>query len=149
MKKFIAFAFILLCILSAVGCSKDPIDTTKPVFETENITRITLFSVPHHPDGVEVPHVYMDEITAWIGTFTIGKVVDGLLDPGTNTTSFRLEYADGTIIESGVNTITIDGITYSMKQDSPPKCFHILLANNEILNGTLDGGADIGLDATP
>jgi len=47
------------------------IDGEKPVFETDNISGITLYAVPNHLDGVRVPDEYMDEIAAWIGTFRI------------------------------------------------------------------------------
>ena len=86
-------------------------------------------AIPYHADGVVVPSEYMDEITAWIGTFTIDKETGDKLDPGTNTFSFRLEYSDGTIVESGANTTTIDGITYYMKQERAPECFNALFTS--------------------
>ena len=131
MKKLIAFVLALVCVLGLVGCSNNSVDTTKHVFETENICKITLFAVPNHADGVVVPSEYMDEITAWIGTFTIDKEAGDILDPGTNTFSFRLEYSDGTIVESGVNTTTIDGITYYMKQERTPECFNALFTGGK------------------
>lgn len=131
MKKIISFVLVLFCLLGFVGCSKNSIDSAKPVFETDNISKITLFAVPNHTGGVVVPSEYMDEITAWIGTFTVDKEAGDILDPGTNTFSFRLEYSDGTIVESGVNTTTIDGITYYMQQERTPECFDSLFAENE------------------
>ncbi len=128
MKKMMLIALVLACLLGLSGCSEHLIDTTKPVFETEKIDRITLFAVPSHTEGIEVPSEYMDEITAWIGTFTIDKKADDLLPPGTNTFAFRIEYADGTIVESGVNATTIGGITYYMKQGQAPECLDTLLA---------------------
>ncbi len=73
----------------------------------------------------------MDDITTWIGTFTIDKKAGDLLDPGTNTFSFRIEYSDGTIIESGVNTTTIDGVTYYMKHEKAPECYDALFSDIE------------------
>lgn len=131
MKKLIALVLASVCLLGLVGCSKNSVDTTEPVFETEKISRITLFAVPNHADGIVVPSEYMDEITAWIGTFTIYKEAGDLLDPGTNTFSFRLEYSDGTIVESGVNTTIIDGTTYYMKQERAPECFDALFAEDK------------------
>ena len=104
MKKLMAFVLAGVCVLGLVACSDHSIDTTKPVFETENIQRITLFCVPNHTGSIEVPGEYMEEMTAWISTFTLDKEAGERLDPGTNTISFRLEYSDGTIVESGVNT---------------------------------------------
>ena len=135
MRKYIALVLALVCVLGLVGCSANTVDKEKPVFEvdrekpifeTENICKITLFAIPYHADGIVVPSEYMDEITVWIGTFTIDKEAGDKLDPGTNTFSFRLEYSDGTIVESGVNTTTIDGITYYMKNERAPECFNAL-----------------------
>ena len=130
MKKLMAFVLAGVCVLGLVACSDHSIDTQKPVFETENIQSITLFCVPNHTDGIEVPGEYMEEMTAWIGTFTLDKEAGERLDPGTNTISFRLEYSDGTIVESGVNTTTIDGVTYYMKQERAPEFFHILFSDD-------------------
>ena len=131
MKKFIALVLALVCVVGLVACSNNSIDTTKPIFETDNISKITLFAVPNHTDGIVVPSEYIDEITAWIGTFTVDKEAGDILEPGTNTFSFRIEYSDGTIVESGVNTTTIDGITYYMKQEATPECFNALFAESE------------------
>lgn len=128
MKKMIASFFVFIVLLGCIGCSKNSIDTTTPIFKTEGISRIILFAVPNHTDGIVVPSEYMDEITAWIGTFTVDKESGDILEPGANTFSFRLEYADGTIVESGVNTTTIDGVTYYMKQERTPECFDALFA---------------------
>jgi len=46
-----------------------------------------------------------------------------MLDPGTDTFSFMIEYSDGTTIESGVNTTVIDGVTYYMTSEKEPDCF--------------------------
>jgi hypothetical protein len=129
MRKYLALMFTLVCALVFAGCSSNSIDTTKPLFETADISRITFFCVPNHTDGIEVPDEYLDEITTWIGTFTIEKEASEILDPGTNTFSFQIEYKDGAIIESGLNTTTIDGVSYYMKYDTPPECFEALFTN--------------------
>ena len=129
MKKWTALLFALVCMLLPSGCSSGEIDTTAPVFEIECIRSITLFCIPNHTDGVEVPGEYMETITAWIATFTLDKKAGEMLDPCTDTISFRLEYDDGTVVESGVNTTTVDGVTYLMKQDRAPECFDALFAD--------------------
>lgn len=131
MKKMIAFVFALVCVFGMVGCSTNNIDTAKPIFRTENISRITVFCIPDHLDGIEVPTEYMEEIITWIGTFRIDKKAGDVLEPGANTSSFRIEYSDGTIVESGVNTTTIDGVTYYMKCDKAPACYDALFDNTE------------------
>ena len=46
MKRFAVFVFVLVCAVCLVSCSSDQVDKTKPVFETENIARITFYTLP-------------------------------------------------------------------------------------------------------
>ena len=128
MKRYIILALGLICALglTAWGLFR-PIDTTSPVFETEGLHRITLYRIPDHMDGVEVPEEDMAEMTAWIGTFTLDRRAGGALAPGANSVSFRLEYADGTVVENGISTITMDGVSYYLSADNAPDCFLALL----------------------
>ena len=127
-KKIAAIVLILICVLALCSCSSNGIDRKTPVFETENISRITVFSTLWHEDGIEVSNEYMEDITAWIGSFKIGHKIKEL-DPGDNTFSFRIEYSDGRMVESGVNTTTINGVQYRYKCDAVPECFDALIAN--------------------
>lgn len=122
MKKSLAFVLSLVCALALAACSPDSIDKTKPVFETENINRV-FFSSPVNKD-VEVPSERLADIIAWLGTFTIDKKVDSdVVPPGTNQVSVRIEYTDGTVVENGISTITIDETTYFMEAEKAPQCF--------------------------
>ena len=122
MKKSLAFVLSLVYALALAACSPDNIDKTTPVFETENINRV-FFSSPANKD-VEVPGEHLAKITAWLGTFTIDKKVDSdVVPPGTNQVSVRIEYTDGTVVENGISTITIDETTYFMKSEKAPQCF--------------------------
>ncbi len=146
MKKYIPILIILLLtVIIFPSCNKEKlsdnpqdsvtvndIDTTKPVFETKNIRRITFYSLPNHADGIEVPSEYMEEIITWIGTFKIDKKADDLLPPGTNTRSFRIEYSDGTVIKNGVNTITIDGVIYYLQHDKAPESYEMLFTDSNL-----------------
>ncbi len=132
MRKCIVFILILTCVLGLAGCSSNKIDKTKPVFETENISRITFYSVPEGGKGFEVPSEYIDEITTWLGSFTIDAKADGnVLDPGSNSVSVQIEYSDGTVIENGLSTIKIDGIIYYMKYENAPECYLQILSQTE------------------
>ena len=111
------------------GFNVDKIDTITPVFKTQNIKRITLFFRPVNMEGVEVPREHMDEITAWIGSFTVGEKAKDFVC-GQNTRSFRIEYADGTVVTNGTDTITINGVIYKMKKAPTPECFFALLSAN-------------------
>ncbi len=136
MKKLIIFALVLVCLVSIcifglIKFNSNKIDTTTPIFETRNIKSITLFRLPDNIDGVEVPMEYMEEITAWIGTFTVGKKTEDVLC-GANMVTFKIEYFDGTVITSGTDTTTIDGVIYYMKKGREPDCINKLFAENNI-----------------
>lgn len=124
MKKLIAFVLALVFMLSLVGCSTNNVDKNVQVFKTENIVHITFYTLPNSGKGFEVPSEYMDEITTWLGSFTIGpKVKDDVLAPGSNSISVEIEYADGTVIENGLSTIKIDGVEYYMEHEDAPECY--------------------------
>ena len=135
-KKTIVIALFtvvlaLICALGLRKASSNGIDRRTPVFETENISRIIVFSTPWHEDGIEVPSEYMEDITAWIGSFKIGrKIEEAELNPGDNTFSFIIVYSNGRVVESGVNTTMINGVRYRYKSDAVPECFDALFAAN-------------------
>jgi len=122
MKKLAAL--VLACAVCLVGCSSDKVDKTTPVFENENIIRIT-FSTTHLSDGngIDVPSEYMAEITTWLGSFTIDEKADKALAPGSNSASVEIEYVDGTVIKNGLSTTKVDGVTYYMKSENAPDCY--------------------------
>lgn len=121
---------ILAVLILFSGCGAEKIDFEKPVFETECIESITVFSVPDNTEGVLVPEENMDEIIEWIGMFRIDKKAGNILEPGSNVVSLRIEYSDGTIAESGINTIMIGKTNYEMKFERTPECLNELLGRN-------------------
>lgn len=129
MKKLITRFLVLSCMLALFGCSSHEVDKTKPVFQTENIKSITVYSMPDFEDGIPVPSEDMEDVINWIGSFRIDKEAGkegDKLDPGTGIRSFAIEYLDGAIVESDANTITIDGVIYYMKSESRPVCIEEL-----------------------
>ena len=127
MKKLIALVLALVCVLGLVGCSTNKVDKEKPVFETENIARITFYTLPSGGKGFEVPSEYMAEITTWLGSFTIDEKANKTLAPGSNSVSVEIEYADGTVVKNGLSTTKVDGVTYYMKHDNAPECYFAIL----------------------
>lgn len=123
MKKQIVFIAAILCAIGLLGCGSDEIDRTKPVFETDNICSITFFTPYNYEDGIDVPSAYMDEIIPWLASFRVDKKAGEMLIPGTNSISFRIEYADGTILENGLSTTTIDDTEYYLKSGEAPPCY--------------------------
>jgi len=132
MKKYITFVLALICVLGMVGCSTNKVDKTKPVFETENITRITFYTLPSGGKGFDVPSEYVEEITTWLGSFTIDeKADDKVLAPGSNSVSVEIEYADGTVMSNGLSTTKVDGDTYYMKHEDAPQCYFDILEQTD------------------
>ena len=129
MKRFAVFVFVLVCAVCLVSCSSDQVDKTKPVFETENIARITFYTLPGDGNGFEVPSEDMAEIITWLGSFTLDEKADGkALAPGSNSISVEIEYTDGTVVKNGLSTTKVDGLTYYMKHEDAPPCYFEIFA---------------------
>ena len=142
MKKYIAILLSLSCIFAFAACGSNQIDMTQPVFETDNIMGVTVYSMPDFEEGIPVPDEDMDAVIHWISSFRLDKKAGkegDKLDPGTGIRSFAIEYLDGTIVESDAITITIDDTIYYMKSESRPVCIEELfaekraVADNEVL----------------
>lgn len=122
MKKALALILVFSFILILAGCSSNT-NKDAPVFKTENIRSITFISFPGPAENV-VSDEYLPEITSWLGSFTIGEKVKGdILPPGSNSISVKIEYEDGTVVENGLTTVTVDGKTYFMESDDAPECY--------------------------
>ena len=99
MNKIIIAVLIIFCIIGFSACRNEKVDTVSPVFRTEDIVSITLFSIPDHWDGIKIPDEYMDEMTKWIASFRIsGKAKD--VECGVNMITFTIEYSDGTKVHT-------------------------------------------------
>ena len=126
----IVFALIgATCMFGLCGFKSNKIDTTTPIFETQNIKSITLYRLPDQPDGIEVPSEHIEEITAWLGTFTVSKKVEDALC-GVNMFTFKIEYSDGSVVTSGTDTTTINGVIYHTNKGRQPDCIEELFRIN-------------------
>ena len=45
MRKMLAVVLVLTCLLGVAGCSSMKVDKTKPVFETDNISSISFYTM--------------------------------------------------------------------------------------------------------
>ena len=129
MNKREAFivALILVVILALVLFVR-----TKPVFETENIRRITFYAYCGAGIGSEVPAEHMAKIVDWLDSFRAGRMFFGMIPPGTNTVQVEIEYFDGTIIKQGLDTVEIGWFTYYMKSSEEPDCFRDILSKTRL-----------------
>lgn len=111
-------SFILLNMMDPGGKA---LDKTAPVFQTEGISGITFLN--WNSKEIEAPQEDLSEITAWLGTFTVGTRAADYLTPGSNSIAVRITYEDATIIENGLSTVEIDGVTYYMDFAPAPQCY--------------------------
>jgi len=107
--------------------------TEKPIaqksfFNTANITRITFYAYYGAGKGSDVQSENMQEITNWLGTFVIDEKAPEMLPPGTNTIKVEIEYADGTVVNKGLDVATVDGERYYLKHDKEPDCYRDILS---------------------
>ena len=102
------------------------------IFNTKNIKRITFYAYYGSGKGSDVPAEHLGEITTWLDSFTIDKEVPELIPPGTNTIHVEIEYLDGTIVKKGLDTTTVDGITYYIKGDTAPKCYEEIISKTSL-----------------
>ena len=110
MRKMLAVVLVLTCLLGVAGCSSMKVDKTKPVFETDNISSISFYTMPNHNDGIQVPDEYIEEIKTWLSSFRLDeKVKDKQLPPGSNSVLVEIVYSDGTTVKNGLSTFTVEG----------------------------------------
>lgn len=145
MKRLFAIVLSAVLLLSAAcGCANvqdtnDPtlqsVTTAKPtgsVFDTENIVRITLYLYYGNGTGSDVPAEHMAAMTNWLASFTFGEEIQDIVSPGTDTVHVEIEYSDGTVIKNGVNTMTIDGVTYYIECGDAPECYEEILSRTSM-----------------
>ena len=129
MKKLIALVLALVCVLGLIGYNTKDTAIGKPVFDTENITRVAFYGSAPNSTETEVPSENLAEITEWLRTFAAGKKANDVLPPGADSLFVRIEYSDGTIIENSMSTTIIDGTTYLINYDKEPECYFELFAD--------------------
>ena len=144
MKKFLVIflcGILLLCISACKETnindntqSTESIDQngtnnqTTAIFDTKNIKRITFYAYYGYGKGSDVPAEHLNEIITWLDSFTIDEEAPELVPPGTNTINVEIEYMDRTVVKKGLNTTTVDGITYYIKGDTAPECYNEIIS---------------------
>ena len=104
------------------------------IFDTKNVKRITFYAYYGNGKGSDVPAEHLNEIITWLDSFTIDEEAPELVPPGTNTIHVEIEYLDGTIVKRGLDTATVDGITYYIKGDTAPECYYKEIVSKTSLN---------------
>ena len=147
MKKLLTVFLCGIMLLCFAACDKNTNSNIQPtestnqndthnqataIFNTKNIKRITFFAYYGNGKGSDVPGEHFDEMITWLDSFTIDKEVPELLPPGTNTIHVEIEYLDGTIVKKGLDTTTVDGITYYIKGDNSPECYEEIISRTSL-----------------
>lgn len=104
------------------------------IFNTKNIKRITFYAYYGSGKGSDVPAEHLGEITTWLNSFKIDtdREFPDLVPPGTNTIHVEIEYFDGTVVKEGLDTATVDGITYYIKGDTAPKSYEEIISKTSL-----------------
>ncbi len=147
MKKILTVFLCGIMLLCFAACGKstnsniqptentnqnDTSNQTTAIFNTENIKRITFYAYYGSGKGSDVPAEHLDKIITWLDSFTIDKEAPELLPPGTNTIKVEIEYFDGTIVKEGLDTTTVDGITYYIKGNTAPECYEEIISKTSL-----------------
>ena len=147
MKRILSVFLCGIMLLCLSACGENTHSDTQPnesakqsdtnnqeteIFNTKNIKRITFYAYYGNGKGSDVPAEHLGEITTWLDSFTIDKEVPELIPPGTNTIHVEIEYLDGTIVKRGLDTATVDGITYYIKGDTAPECYEEIISKTSL-----------------
>jgi len=125
MRKTLAlvfvFGFLLVCLC---GCSANSVGLPRggSVFPKGEVERAVLYCEPEKE--VEVPAEHLQAIADWAQNFRCGQPMeDDMMDPGANTFSVTLHYADGSSHTSGIDVVWVDGTAYYIDREKPPVCW--------------------------
>ena len=147
MKRILSVFLCGIMLLCLSACGENTHSDTQPnesakqsdtnnqeteIFNTQNIKRITFYAYYGNGKGSDVPAEQLDEMIAWLDSFTLDKKVPELLPPGTNTIHVEIEYFDGTIVKRGLDTATVGGITYYIKGDTAPECYEEIVSKTSL-----------------
>lgn len=147
MKRILSVFLCGIMLLCLSACGENTHSDTQPnesakqsdtnnqeteIFNTKNIKRITFYAYYGNGKGSDVPAKHLDEMIAWLDSFTLDKEVPELLPPGTNTIHVEIEYFDGTIVKRGLDTATVGGITYYIKGDTAPECYEEIVSKTRL-----------------
>ena len=128
---------VVLVASIAVGCtftgakdnSAGDLTGTK-VFSTESeVTGMAIHALPE--EYTLVDSAYLPEMAEWALGFEYGETIDSnaVMDPGSNTFSVTLYYADGTEQTAYLDYEIVDEITYRIDRQDLPNCWHDIWAD--------------------
>ena len=130
---------VVLVASIAVGCTftgaKD--DSTGDLTGTKvfsNQSEVTGMAIHALPDAYTlVDSAYLSDMAQWALGFEYGETIDSnaVMDPGSNTFSVTLYYADGTEQTSYLDFEIVDELTYAINREDVPICWHDIWADED------------------
>lgn len=123
-------ATVVLIVAAAVGCTFTGAERDSgeeaPIFSrTKEIVSVTLKS---SQSETEVGPEYLEEMVTWLHSFAKGDALaeDEVLEPGAESYSIAVVYADGSTQRSGVDVTEWEGVRYRVVREELPACWHEL-----------------------
>lgn len=130
-KPRMALYTLLILVIAAavaVGCTftgakEEPADQLSGtrVFTSEaQVTGMTIHALPGSDRQVDAS--CLPEMAQWALDFEYGEIIDSnaVMDPGTNTFSVTLRYADGTEQTACIDFEIVNGVSYRIRRSDPP-----------------------------
>ena len=130
---------VVLVASIAVGCTftgaKD--DFTGDLTGTKvfsNQSEVTGMAIHALPDAYTlVDSSYLSDMAQWALGFEYGEIIDSneVMDPGSNTFSVTLYYADGTEQTCYLDFEIVDERAYAINREDVPSCWHDIWADED------------------
>lgn len=130
---------VVLIASIAVGCTftgaKD--DSTGDLTGTKvfsNQSEVTGMAIHALPDAYTlVDSSYLSDMAQWALGFEYGETIDSneVMDPGSNTFSVTLYYADGTEQTCYLDFEIVEELTYAINREDVPSCWHDIWADED------------------
>lgn len=130
---------VVLVASIAVGCtftgakddSTGDLTGTKVFSNQSDVTGMAIHALPEEyklVDSADLP-----EMAEWALGFEYGETIDSnaVMDPGSNTFSVTLYYADGTEQTSYLDFEIVDELTYAINREDVPSCWHDIWADED------------------
>ena len=130
---------VVLIASIAVGCtftgakddSTGDLTGTKVFSNQSDVTGMAIHALPD--EYTLVDSSYLSDMAQWALGFEYGETIDSneVMDPGSNTFSVTLYYADGTEQTCYLDFEIVDELTYAINREDVPSCWHDIWADED------------------
>ena len=139
--KMALFTLLIVVLVASIavgftftGARDDSVGglTGTKVFSSESeVTGMAIHTLPENYKLVD--SAYLPEMAKWALGFEYGDTIDSnaVMDPGSNTFSVTLYYADGTEQTAYLDYEIVGEITYRIDRQNVPNCWHDIWADED------------------